>query len=197
MSRWKEKLSAFLSPKGPPKCHLPFCWPLLSFSLLFTPLQPPWALVGSFSYTKHIPSPGPLYLLFLLPGLPRWLSGNLPNRSHGFDPQVGKAPWRREWATHSSILAWEIPWTESGGVQSMGSQRVRHDLVTNDNSNNWQEHPFSRSSPNWCLLLVFLPPAHPAGQDLCCDTWSFSSYSPWGLLLSWRTGLVALRRVES
>ena len=31
-------------------------------------------------------------------------------------------------ATHSSLLAWEIPWTEEpGGLQSMGSQRVRHD----------------------------------------------------------------------
>ena len=30
--------------------------------------------------------------------------------------------------THSSILAWEIPWTEKpDGPQSMGSQRVRHD----------------------------------------------------------------------
>ena len=34
-------------------------------------------------------------------------------------------------ATHSSILAWRMPWTEwLGGLQSMGSQRVRHDLVT-------------------------------------------------------------------
>ena len=31
-------------------------------------------------------------------------------------------------ATHASILAWRIPWTEEpGGLQSMGSQRVRHD----------------------------------------------------------------------
>ena len=31
-------------------------------------------------------------------------------------------------ATHSSILAWEIPWTEEpGGLQPMGLQRVRHD----------------------------------------------------------------------
>jgi len=31
-------------------------------------------------------------------------------------------------ATHSSVLAWRIPWTEEpGGLQSMGSQRVRHD----------------------------------------------------------------------
>ena len=34
-------------------------------------------------------------------------------------------------ATHSNILAWEIPWTEEpGGLQSMGSQRVGRDLVT-------------------------------------------------------------------
>ena len=34
-------------------------------------------------------------------------------------------------ATCSSILAWKIPWTEEpGGLQSMGSQRDRHDLVT-------------------------------------------------------------------
>ena len=34
-------------------------------------------------------------------------------------------------ATHSSLLAWEILWTEEpGGLQSMGSQRVGHDLVT-------------------------------------------------------------------
>ena len=34
-------------------------------------------------------------------------------------------------ATHSSILAWRSPWTEElGGLQSMGSQRVRHDLLT-------------------------------------------------------------------
>ena len=38
---------------------------------------------------------------------------------------------KKEMATHSSILAWEIPWTEeSGGLQSMGSQRVGYDLVT-------------------------------------------------------------------
>ena len=37
-------------------------------------------------------------------------------------------PLEKEMATHSSILAWKIPWTEeSGGLQSMGSQRVGHD----------------------------------------------------------------------
>ncbi|RNJ94163.1 hypothetical protein COI36_12735 [Neisseria meningitidis] len=37
-------------------------------------------------------------------------------------------PLEEEMATHSSILAWRIPWTEEpGGLQSKGSHRVRHD----------------------------------------------------------------------
>ena len=41
-------------------------------------------------------------------------------------------PLEKRMATHSSILAWRIPWTEEpGGLQSMGLQRVRHDWVTN------------------------------------------------------------------
>ena len=43
----------------------------------------------------------------------------------GFSPWVGKIPLEVEMATHSSILAWKIPWTEEpGGLQSLGSQRV-------------------------------------------------------------------------
>ena len=39
---------------------------------------------------------------------------------------------KKEMATHSSILAWKIPWTEEPGwLQSMGSQRVGHNWVTN------------------------------------------------------------------
>ena len=41
-------------------------------------------------------------------------------------------PLEKEMATHSSILAWRIPWTEeTGGLQSLGSQRVRHNCVIN------------------------------------------------------------------
>ena len=37
-------------------------------------------------------------------------------------------PLEKGMATHSSILAWRIPWTEEpGGLQSVGSQSVRHD----------------------------------------------------------------------
>ena len=43
----------------------------------------------------------------------------------------GEDPLEEEMATHSSILAWEIPRTEEpSGLQSIRSQRVRHDLVT-------------------------------------------------------------------
>ena len=40
-------------------------------------------------------------------------------------------PLEKEMATHSNILAWEILWTEEpGGLQSVKSQKVRHDLAT-------------------------------------------------------------------
>ena len=40
-------------------------------------------------------------------------------------------PLEKEMATHSNILAWEIPWTEEAdGLQSTGLRRVRHDLPT-------------------------------------------------------------------
>ena len=43
-------------------------------------------------------------------------------------PGSGRSPLEEEMATHSSLLAWEIPWTEEpGGPQSMGSQTVRRD----------------------------------------------------------------------
>ena len=53
---------------------------------------------------------------------------NLPTNAgdmrRGFDPWVGKSPWRRAWQP----TAWRIQWTEkSGGLQSTGSQRVGRD----------------------------------------------------------------------
>ena len=41
-------------------------------------------------------------------------------------------PLEKEMAPHSSILAWRVPWTEEPGrLQSVGSQKVRHDRMTN------------------------------------------------------------------
>ena len=48
------------------------------------------------------------------------------------ETQIGSLGWEdpmeKEMATHSSVLAWRIPWVEEpGGLRSMGSQRVGHD----------------------------------------------------------------------
>ena len=68
----------------------------------------------------------------------------LPGKSHGWRSLKGCSPWGRwgsdtteqlhfhalekEMATHSSVLAWRIPWTgKPGGLPSMGSHRVGHD----------------------------------------------------------------------
>ena len=52
-------------------------------------------------------------------------------------------------ATHSSILAWEIPWTgEPGVLQSMGWQRVRHDLVTKQQTTTAAPSPTLAVCPN-------------------------------------------------
>ena len=54
---------------------------------------------------------------------------NLPAKQETWVQPLGQEdPMQKEMATHSSILAWRIPWTEEiGGLQSMGSQRVRQD----------------------------------------------------------------------
>ena len=63
--------------------------------------------------------------------LPKWLSGKEAAcqcrrcKRHGFDPWIGKIPWRRKWQL---TPVWIIPWTEEpGGLQSIGQQWVGHD----------------------------------------------------------------------
>ena len=56
-------------------------------------------------------------------------ANNLPTMWETRVQSLGQEyPLEKGTATHSSILAWKIPWTEEpGGLQSMGSQRVGHD----------------------------------------------------------------------
>ena len=77
----------------------------------------------------------------------------------------GEDPLEKETATHSSIPAWEIPWTEEPrGLQSMGSQRIRHDGVTKHKLVNlWRagtEHGRSMALP-YTLPSAYLPSAVP------------------------------------
>ena len=57
---------------------------------------------------------------------------NLPAMQETWVRSLGQEdPLEKEVATHSGILAWEIPWTEEPGrLQSTGLQRVRHSLAT-------------------------------------------------------------------
>ena len=83
---------------------------------------------------------------------------------HGVEKELDTTEWPTEWviwsdlivlvpleeemATHPSILDWEIPWTEEpGGLQSVGSQRVRYDLLTKQ-----QQYPI------WGLKIECFPP---------------------------------------
>ena len=66
-------------------------------------------------------------------GLPWWVSDKESTCTTGDAGSVlgQEDPLEKEMAAHSSILAWEIPWTEEPGrLQSMGSQRVRQDSAT-------------------------------------------------------------------
>ena len=78
------------------------------------------------------------FCIFKLPfrqeGLPWWLRGKesaCQCRRCRFNSWVGKIPPEKEMATHSSILARVIPWTEDPGSYSpWGRKRVGHNLVT-------------------------------------------------------------------
>ena len=98
----------------------------------------------------------------LMLGLPWWLSSKeyiCQCRRCGFDAWVGKIPWGRKWSTHSSILAWEIPWREERhGLQKKkksrknSCKRVGHDLVTKQQQ-----------------TLMFIPPGlHRGASGLGC-----------------------------
>ena len=71
---------------------------------------------------------------------------------------MGSIPWRRAWQPTPVFLPGESPWTEeAGGLQSMGSQRVRHNWATktSDTMNKWWEQiiscVFNRIQDPTCL----------------------------------------------
>ena len=68
-------------------------------------------------------------LLYTWASLVAQVVKNLPARQETWVQSLGWEDHRKEGlATHASILAWRIPWTEElGGLQSMGLQRVGHD----------------------------------------------------------------------
>ena len=93
-------------------------------SFLFISIAPTQGIITYLMEDYHSSS---IYAICIYE-LTWWLSGKesaCQCRRHGFNP------WVREITDQSSILIWEIPWTEEDyRLQSMGSQRVAHDLAT-------------------------------------------------------------------
>ena len=79
---------------------------------------------------------------------------NLPAAQETWVRSLGlEDPLEKEMVTHSIILAWEIPWTEEpGGLQSMGSESVGHDLGTKQQ----QQVEYTVRIVFKYLLLLFL-----------------------------------------
>ena len=66
-------------------------------------------------------------------------------------------PLENEMATHSSILSWEILWTEeTDGLQSIGSQRIRHDWATELNVDNMFCTELTQETFTFLKTRVFL-----------------------------------------
>ena len=75
------------------------------------------------SHCIHVAANDIISFFLWLSNIPLWLTQVTRVQSLGQEDALGK-----EMATHSSILAWRIPWTEKPGrLESMGSQRVGYD----------------------------------------------------------------------
>ena len=88
------------------------------------------------------------FLYILINTWAPWVTQLVKNLHAMWETWIGSLGWEdpmeKGMATHSSILAWRIPWTEKlGRLQSVGSQRIIHD---------WMTFPFI----NTCYLLSFL-----------------------------------------
>ena len=86
-----------------------------------------------------------------------------------------KDPLEESMATYSSILAWEIPWTEEpAGLQSMGSQRVRHDWSDLAHTHAYMRRPKEEWVTPWVTYLKYHLPlkTKEKGVCVCVCVWS-------------------------
>ena len=97
-------------------------------------------------------------------------------RRHGFSPWVGRSS-EGEMATHSSILAWKIPWTEEpGGLQSMRSQTAGHNWVTEHTHTPGDLHACGLWTTLFKTILTSKPPIPCNHLDFCSISSQPTSY---------------------
>ena len=106
-------------------------------------------------------------------------------------------PLEKGMATHSSILAWRIPWTEDPGrLQSLCSQRVRHDWATNTATTTqlcfpWQCQLEKNWGHSWHNSFGFLAPV-----NLKCFLHSWQQTSSWVPLLPQYSCIIGCRHLR-
>ena len=144
---------------------LPSSWTDLQLQGGWTPvhryLQPLASLLHSSIYVPP----------FNQTGLPRWLRDKQSACQAGdwVQPLGWEDSLEKEMATHSSILAWRIPWIEEpGGLQSMGSRGIRLDWVTK-HAHSWNQTTSCRKVGT---VLCQLKACHPHSRLTCsrCST---------------------------
>ena len=124
--KWEHLLHCPLSPAFIPESHFPFCRLFKAFKFIL--------MNDAIEHTLSIWSVRIEATQCLSLGLP--VAQAVKNPPAMRETRVPSLSWEhpleKGMATHSSILAWEIPWTEEPGrLQSLGSKRVRHKGVTN------------------------------------------------------------------
>ena len=167
-----------------PSNHIILCCPLLLLPSIFpsirvftdeSVLHIRWPKYWSFIFSI---SPSNEYSLEILNFLEDWLAGSCnPRDSQESSPtpqfkSINSSTLsflsEKAVATHSSTLAWKIPWTEEPGrLQSMGSQRVRHNWVTS-----LSLFTFIHRRKKWQPIPVFLPGKSQGWRSLVgCRLW--------------------------
>ena len=112
-----------------PFCEKPACYMSVSRHMLFEPqaMLLGWQVFWYVGILPCWPRAVKYHCHWLWASLVAWLVKNLPAMRETWVWSLGwKDPLEKGKATHSSILAWRIPWT----VESRGSQRVGHDWMT-------------------------------------------------------------------
>ena len=116
-----------------------------------------------------------------------------------FDLLVFPSPfWKKEMATHSSTLAWKIPWTEEAGrLQSMGLRRVRHDWATS-----LSLFTLMHWGRKWQPTPVFLPgESQGQGSLVVCCLWGLTGLDTrgawWSAVYGVSQGWTRLKRLSS
>ena len=159
--------------------------------------------------------PSPSFLVSLLPHHPfltslvgQWWRICLPTQEMWVLSLGQKEPLEEEMTTHSSILAWRIPWREEpGGIQFMGSQRVRYNLATKHHtapplSNPQLSDQLRSSQTSWDPIKKgcktrsqTLPPGaatkgnHPLTFQKGSHDYWFDSSPSWVFTLQWKNNI--------